>query len=149
MTQVIDSDRYCPRCHKKMMLQVGQDDVSGWTRMQHECWACDYTEIDENWRRPLPTRVGELGKRLAAARREVRPAPKLLAEFVFDPTAGAFRQTTVTPDWACPRCEHRLPVGLDREASLLAMGRHLWAAHPGSDTALLMTEVREVEHAGA
>ena len=61
---VEDSDRRCPYDGKRMMLEVGQDDtsgdqMSGWVRMRHVCWHCDYTEIDENWQRPrlVPART--------------------------------------------------------------------------------------------
>ena len=67
-TQELGPERRCPRCHKTMMALIGQNDDSGWVEMQHDCWSCNYTEPDKVWRRPLPTQVGEVGKRLANAR---------------------------------------------------------------------------------
>lgn len=69
-SQIIDSDRRCPFDGKLMMLEIGQDDISGWTRQVHMCWSCDYREIDENWPRPkLVKRDGpSLADRLAAQR---------------------------------------------------------------------------------
>lgn len=68
-TQIIDSDRRCPHCSKLMMLDIGQDDISGWTRQVHHCWSCDYREIDENWPRPKLVRTGPtMAERLAAQR---------------------------------------------------------------------------------
>lgn len=55
-SQVIDSDRRCPFDGKLMMVEIGQDDVSGWTRQVHDCWSCGYREIDENWPRPRVVR---------------------------------------------------------------------------------------------
>ncbi len=58
MTQIIDSDRRCPRCSKRMMLEIGQADsgavdrFSSRAEMVHECWSCGYKELDRNWRRP-------------------------------------------------------------------------------------------------
>lgn len=46
------SDRTCPRCGKRMMVDRGQDDESRSVRMLtiHECWSCDWSE------REYPTR---------------------------------------------------------------------------------------------
>lgn len=69
-SQIIDSDRRCPHCSKLMMLEIGQDDASGWTRQVHNCWSCGYTEIDENWKPPrLVRKTGPtLAQRLAEQR---------------------------------------------------------------------------------
>lgn len=69
-SQIIDSDRRCPFDGKLMMVEIGQDDVSGWTRQVHQCWSCGYDEIDENWPRPrLVKRDGpSMAERLAAQR---------------------------------------------------------------------------------
>ena len=42
----------------------------GWTRLVHECWNCDYREIDENWRRPKLVLVSDTtgAERLRALR---------------------------------------------------------------------------------
>ena len=80
MTQVDDSDRRCPRCYKKMMLQIGQESNEGWVEMQHDCWSCGYSEPDKVWRRPLPTRDVEgrparsQAERLRQIRRGARPS---------------------------------------------------------------------------
>lgn len=73
--QIIDSDRRCPFDGKLMMLEIGQDDTSGdaksgSVRMVHMCWHCDYTEIDENWKRPrLVVKSGPtMAERLKAQR---------------------------------------------------------------------------------
>lgn len=68
--QIIDSDRRCPHCSKLMMLEIGQDDISGWTRQVHSCWSCGYDEIDENWPRPrlVPKSGPTLAERLTAQR---------------------------------------------------------------------------------
>lgn len=58
MTQIIDSDRRCPRDGKRMVLEIGQADSGAQDRfsnraeMVHICFNCDYREIDRNWRRP-------------------------------------------------------------------------------------------------
>lgn len=69
-SQIIDSDRRCPFDGKLMMLEIGQDDISGWVRQVHTCWDCNYTEIDENWPRPrlVPKSGPSLAERLAAQR---------------------------------------------------------------------------------
>lgn len=69
-SQIIDSDRRCPFDGKLMMLEIGQDDTSGWARQVHSCWSCGYDEIDENWPRPkLVKREGPtMADRLAAQR---------------------------------------------------------------------------------
>jgi hypothetical protein len=69
-SQIIDSDRRCPFDGKLMMLEVGQDDTSGWVRQVHMCWDCTYTEIDENWPRPKLVRKSgpSMADRLAAQR---------------------------------------------------------------------------------
>ena len=72
-SQIIDSDRRCPHCSKLMILEIGQDDTSGWVRQVHQCWSCGYVEIDENWpRRPrLVHKSGpSLAQRLAKQRLE-------------------------------------------------------------------------------
>lgn len=55
--QVIDSPRRCPRDSKRMVMQIGQDDLTGAGDMRatHECLHCGYSEIDKNWSRPLKT----------------------------------------------------------------------------------------------
>jgi C4-type Zn-finger protein len=62
MSFVEDSDRFCPRCGKRMMLELGQEDVAesfiGWVLMTHSCWSCNYTETDRQWRRPRLRVVG-------------------------------------------------------------------------------------------
>lgn len=55
--QIIDSDRRCPRCAKRMVLEIGQADhdaadrFSSRAEMVHQCWSCDYSEVDRNWQR--------------------------------------------------------------------------------------------------
>ena len=55
--QVLDSHLSCPRCHKRLIQQIGQDDATGAGDMRatHECWSCGYTEDDRAWSRPLKT----------------------------------------------------------------------------------------------
>lgn len=48
---VMDSDRRCPHCSKRMMLDIGQDEL-GRTYNIHSCWSCGYEE------RPLVVRRG-------------------------------------------------------------------------------------------
>lgn len=57
ITHLIDSHLRCPRCKKRMVLDVGQDDHSGAGDMRatHRCLECPYTEIDKNWSAPLGT----------------------------------------------------------------------------------------------
>lgn len=57
MIQTIDSDRRCSRCHKRMVMQIGQDDSTGAGDMRatHECWNCGRVETDKQWSRPLGT----------------------------------------------------------------------------------------------
>lgn len=58
-----DSDRRCPYDGKRMMVEIGQEDVAedfiGWVLMAHECWHCNYREVDRQWRRPRLTVVGK------------------------------------------------------------------------------------------
>ncbi len=57
-SQIIDSDRRCPRCSKRMMLEIGQADsdavdrFSNRAELVHQCWSCGYSELDRNWKRP-------------------------------------------------------------------------------------------------
>lgn len=74
---VEDSDRRCPHCSKKMMLEIGQNDVTGddsvgWVQMIHYCWSCDYRERDDQWKRPrIKTGTGPtLAERLHKQRTE-------------------------------------------------------------------------------
>ena len=55
--QILDSPLRCPRCSKRMAMRIGQDDSTGAGDMRatHECWHCQYSEIDKNWSRPLGT----------------------------------------------------------------------------------------------
>jgi len=54
---VIDSHLRCPRCGKRMHMDIGQDDITGAgdMRAEHQCWNCDYREQDRDWSRPLKT----------------------------------------------------------------------------------------------
>ena len=54
-TQIIDSDRRCPFDGKRMLVEIGQndvtgDDTSGWVQMIHMCLHCDYRERDDQWK---------------------------------------------------------------------------------------------------
>lgn len=51
------TERRCPRCHKKLYEQIGQDDTTGAGDMRavFECWSCNYSEDDIAWSRPLGT----------------------------------------------------------------------------------------------
>lgn len=56
-TLIEDSDRRCPHCSKRMMLDIGQrdmvgDDSVGEVEMIHHCWSCGYVERDRAWKRP-------------------------------------------------------------------------------------------------
>lgn len=55
--QVLDSHLRCPRDGKRLVVQVGQDDLTGEGDMRavHECWHCGYREEDRAWSRPLRT----------------------------------------------------------------------------------------------
>lgn len=55
-----DSPRRCPFCGKRMLMEIGQDGALGDYEMQavHQCWNCDYREIDHEWTRPIPSTVG-------------------------------------------------------------------------------------------
>lgn len=72
-----DSDRHCPHCSKRMMLDIGQrdttgDDTAGEVEMIHHCWSCGYVERDRAWKRPR-IRVGDgltLAERLHKQRLE-------------------------------------------------------------------------------
>lgn len=65
--QVIDSPKRCPRCSKRLVMQIGQDDVTGAgdMRARHECWNCEYAEDDRAWSRPLKTDGRSTLRRLA------------------------------------------------------------------------------------
>lgn len=73
-SQIIDSDRRCPHCSKRMMLEIGQNDgpdtASGWVQMIHHCWSCGYVERDDQWRRPSLISGPTAAERLRAQRLE-------------------------------------------------------------------------------
>lgn len=69
--QIIDSDRRCPRCSKRMMLELGQgEEREVRAVMIHHCWSCDYVEQDKDWKRPkVVVREGPtMAERLKAQR---------------------------------------------------------------------------------
>lgn len=54
--QVIDSPRLCPRCSKRMVMELGQDEAENWhLHAIHICWNCDHREDQRLWSRPLRT----------------------------------------------------------------------------------------------
>jgi hypothetical protein len=54
--QVIDSPRRCPKCSKRMMMEIGPDEESGWhMHAVHVCWNCDHREDDRAWSPVLKT----------------------------------------------------------------------------------------------
>lgn len=42
MVHYEDSHIRCPRCSKRMMVELGPDDTGRLVAL-HECWNCDYT----------------------------------------------------------------------------------------------------------
>lgn len=52
-----DSAKRCPRDGKRLVIDIGQDDLSGAgdLRVKHSCLHCDYTEMDHAWSRVLKT----------------------------------------------------------------------------------------------
>ena len=48
---ITDSHLRCPRCHKRMLMDVDQDDVSNRLRVRHECWSCGFN-YEERRRAP-------------------------------------------------------------------------------------------------
>lgn len=46
-----DSPFRCPRCHKRMVQEADQDDISRRLRITHSCWSCGYHE-EERRRAP-------------------------------------------------------------------------------------------------
>lgn len=61
---VVDSTRLCPRCHKRMVFEVGQHEDTGTNVAVHTCWSCDYAEADLAWppRRRGPVVLAEIGQ---------------------------------------------------------------------------------------
>lgn len=54
-TLIEDSDRHCPFDGKRLLLEIGQNDVAGddavgWVQMIHHCWHCGYVERDDQWK---------------------------------------------------------------------------------------------------
>lgn len=45
MSLVEIGDRNCPRCGKRMMTEIDQNEL-GRVRTIHECWHCDFREIE-------------------------------------------------------------------------------------------------------
>ena len=41
-----DSPRRCPRCHKRMFLELDQEFIGTRLRMEHHCWSCDWREVE-------------------------------------------------------------------------------------------------------
>lgn len=56
-TEILDSHLRCPFDGKRMLYEIGQDDLSGAGDMRavHFCLHCDYREIDKAWSKPLKT----------------------------------------------------------------------------------------------
>lgn len=48
----------CPRCFKKLVLDVGQDANTGWVHEHLSCWSCGY-EVRERARPKAPPAVVE------------------------------------------------------------------------------------------
>ena len=54
--QVLDSPRLCPKCHKRMFMELGPDEGENWhLQVIHICWSCDHREEQRAWSRPLRT----------------------------------------------------------------------------------------------
>lgn len=75
----MDSELRCPRCAKRMMCQVGQaEDASPDGNVvvlrRHECWNCDYVELDtQSPRKPVVLAELEAVRRRREAAGEVVP----------------------------------------------------------------------------
>ena len=82
-TQIIDSDRRCPRDGKLMILEIGQgEEREQRTVMVHSCWHCGYAEQDEAWKRPKvvvrrePTMADQRRGLLPLADNQSQPSPQ-------------------------------------------------------------------------
>lgn len=60
----MDSDRNCPHCGMRLMLDIGQEEFNGHVVKVHTCWSCGYKENEESWPVTLPTRSDAARKRL-------------------------------------------------------------------------------------
>lgn len=67
MTQVLDSHRRCPRCHKRMTVEVGQHEETGEVEVVHHCESCGRRVRDTRWREPARV-VTDLGRANAVDR---------------------------------------------------------------------------------
>ena len=84
---VTDSVLRCPRCHKRLRLDVGQAGTIGTPATEHACDNCGYRErgtADQPWQQmPLAERL-----RLIRQMREElygpRPTPVIVHEIVYD-----------------------------------------------------------------
>lgn len=65
---VEDSDRRCPFCSKRMILDIGQEEMEGHVVKVHSCWSCGYKETEEQWPTTLPTRSDAARERLLKLR---------------------------------------------------------------------------------
>lgn len=70
--QVVDSHLNCPRDGKKMLLELGQEDVVesriGALAAVHVCPHCDYREADSAWVKPTQRARERVAARLMAQR---------------------------------------------------------------------------------
>ena len=83
-----------------LKAQIGQESNEGWVEMQHDCWSCGYSEPDNVWRRPLPTRDVESRRpaRSQAERlRQLRDRGRPSQVWVWDSETRQWREVSDAP----------------------------------------------------
>lgn len=94
--QVVDSHLRCPRDGKKMLLELGQEDVVesriGALAAIHVCNHCGYREADSAWKKPTKVARELVAARLMRQRLEgwthdiyIDPSPFPASEFDEEP----------------------------------------------------------------
>lgn len=151
---VEDSDRRCPFDHKKMLVETGQEDDTGWVRRVHYCLHCDYHEREEVQPLPLPTRVGETARRLREARQA--EADTKVRTWVWDSSAGVAREVSTPPEpvsgpgLACAGCGWVEPYQGEPPLEARArMYRHCEDSHHDAIPFDLARQAREVPDVAA
>lgn len=79
--QILDSDRRCGKCGKRMLLEVGQHDSRGDLEVSHECWQCGTSVPDRAWTRP-----NKVARELVAARLMAQRLAGWTHEVYIDPS---------------------------------------------------------------
>ena len=65
----LDSPLHCPRCGKRMTMELGEHDTDDGHEAVHRCWNCDHVEIETGRTVPLASVTGSM---LASIRDRIR-----------------------------------------------------------------------------